>query len=222
MIYDILKTGSSGNCTIINKEIAIDIGVPMNMIMGSGYINTLKLVLLTHLHSDHFKKSTANRLHKIRPGLRFVCCSWMVQPLQDAGVGKNVIDVCALGLCFLYRNFIKIKPERIPHNVDNCCWHIWYGNDSLFYATDCSSLSMIKAENYRTYMIEANHSRAEIEARIAAKHAAGEFAYEEAAMRNHLSEEQALEWLAENMGPESRYAFLHQHVDEKKKREATA
>lgn len=211
MIYDILKTGSSGNCTIINKEIAIDLGVPMNMIMGSGYINSLKLVLLTHSHLDHFKKSTANRLHKIRPGLRFACCSWMVQLLQDAGVRKNVIDVCTPGLCLLYRNSIKIKPERIPHNVDNCCWHIWYGNDSLFYATDCSSLSMIKAENYGTYMIESNHTRAEIEARIAAKQAAGEFAYEVEAARNHLSREQAEKWLVENAGPQSQYIFLHQH-----------
>lgn len=166
--------------------------------------------------SDHFKKSAVAALAKNRPSLRFACCEWMVGPLLEAGVDKRVIDVLAPMIVIYYAGLGHFEAERIPHNVDNCCWHIWYGNDSLFYATDCSSLSMIKAENYRTYMIESNHRRAEIEARIAAKRAAGDFAYEEQAMHNHLSQEQALDWLAANMGPNSQYIFLHQHKERRK------
>ena len=41
----------------------------------------------------------------------------------------------------------------------------------------------------------------------------GEFSYEYRAAQNHLSQEQALDWLARNVGPNSRYEFLHQHKE---------
>jgi len=61
-------------------------------------------------------------------------------------------------------------------------------------------------------MIECNHREDEIRERIAAKEAAGEYAYEVEASRNHLSWEQAMSWLAEN-GPHSAFIPMHQHVD---------
>lgn len=48
MNYEIVSTGSNGNCVIINESIAIDIGVPFKRI--SPYAKNLKLVLLTHVH----------------------------------------------------------------------------------------------------------------------------------------------------------------------------
>lgn len=49
MEYEILATGSSGNCTIINHSIAIDMGIAYKKI--EPYVKDLKLVLLTHIHS---------------------------------------------------------------------------------------------------------------------------------------------------------------------------
>lgn len=135
---------------------------------------------------------------------------------------KRQIDVYDFGpdTEFMYVTLgIRVRPEKLPHNVPNCGYHIfnWTLDEKLFFATDCSSLDGIEAKNYGLYMIESNHKKAEIEARIAAKQAAGEFAYEEEAARNHLSEEQAMDWLAANMGPESRYVLLHQHQEKEKK-----
>ena len=48
MNYEVLATGSSGNCVIINESIAIDIGVPYKKIKP--YAKNLRLVLLTHVH----------------------------------------------------------------------------------------------------------------------------------------------------------------------------
>ena len=48
MNYEIIKTGSSGNCTILNGVIAIDMGVPFKDI--SRFARKLRLVLLTHVH----------------------------------------------------------------------------------------------------------------------------------------------------------------------------
>lgn len=221
MTYNIIATGSSGNAVLINDSILIDCGVSFKKL--EPYIKDLRLVLLTHIHGDHFKPSTVKALHKRRPGIRWGCCEWMVGPLLEAGVDKRVIDVLTLDKLQSYVTYgggmepqqMLIQVSEIPHNVRNCCYRLELppNGERLFYATDCSSLSGIYAEGFDYYLLESNHTRAEIEARIEAKRAAGEFAYEVEAARNHLSQEQALDWLAANMGPNSKYVFLHQHQE---------
>lgn len=49
MEYEILASGSSGNCVIINEIIAIDMGIPYRKLKD--YYKTIRLVLLTHVHS---------------------------------------------------------------------------------------------------------------------------------------------------------------------------
>lgn len=218
MTYDILATGSSGNAVIINGEILIDCGVPYKTLEKSGYVKDLKLVLLTHRHSDHFNPKTAGRLHSERPALRWGCCEWMVTPMLEAGVDQRVIDVCEPGLLSVYeKGHLCVKAEYLIHDVPNCGWKIHINNpinsdkESLFYATDTSTLESVSACGYNIYLIEANHTQSEISARIEDKLSRGEFAYEVRAAQNHLSQEQALDWLARNAGPNSRYMFLHQH-----------
>ena len=220
MTYNILATGSSGNAVIINDNILIDCGVPYKTIKP--FTGKIKLVLLTHKHNDHFKPSTVSTLHKQHPAIRFGCCEWMVKTLVDAGVNKRMIDVYEIfmgtGNDYLYPDGTLIKPTPTIHNVQNCAYSITIPRkrlvaESLFYATDVASLDGIIAKDYDFYLIEANHKQAEIERRIEEKRAAGEYAYEYEAMRNHLSEEQALEWLAKNAGPNSQYVFLHQHKE---------
>lgn len=216
MTYDILATGSSGNAVVINGEILIDCGVSMKTLRDSGYIKSLKLVLLTNEHGDHFNSRTVLALHKERPALRFGCCKWMVGHLLNAGIEKRSIHVYELDRLSVYGGF-AVKPAALPHDVQNCAYRIYlFGDATILYATDCASLDGIKAEGYDLYLIEANHSRAEIEYRIAEKQARGEFAYEARAARNHISQEQALDWLAKNAGMNSKYVFLHQHKEEPK------
>ena len=217
MTFNIISTGSTGNAVVINDAILIDCGVPYKRL--EPVVKGLKLILLTHVHSDHFRPKTAAALHRDRPSLRFGCCEWMVNPLLDAGVDKRVIDVMRPDVpgetshALIYRGLAVIRPEPLVHNVPNCGWHIHCGTESLFYATDTGTMDGIEAKGYDLYMIEANHTRAELEARRDAKIAAGEFSYEVEAARNHLSREQAEDFLYRQMGPNSKYVFLHQHID---------
>lgn len=215
MTYDILATGSSGNAVVINGEILIDCGVPMKKLRESGYIKSLKLVLLTHAHGDHFSTATVRALHKERPALRWACCEWMVPHLLEASLDDRVIVPQRPGETWHYPRVGSACAESIPHDVSNCCWHIFTKDGPIFYATDCSTLDAISAKDYTLYLLEANHTKAEIEARIADKLSRGEFAYEVRAAQNHLSQEQALDWLSRNAGPNSRYVFLHQHKEGK-------
>ena len=54
--YNIISTGSDGNATILEDFVLIDCGVPYKAL--EPYVPKLKLVLLTHIHSDHFQKRT--------------------------------------------------------------------------------------------------------------------------------------------------------------------
>ncbi len=211
MTCNIISTGSKGNAVVINDHILIDCGVPFKAL--EPVKKDLRLVLLTHIHGDHFNPRTVRALSKERPALRWGCCEWMVKPLLDAGVDKRQIDVLdpAIPAFEMYGNLCSIRPVMLTHNVPNCGYHILSNGERLFYATDTGTLDGIEARCYDLYMVEANHTRADLEARMEAKRAAGEFSYEWAAAQNHLSKEQAEEWLYQQMGPNSRYVFLHQH-----------
>lgn len=217
MTYDVIATGSSGNAVVINEKIMIDCGVPFSRIRP--HMKDLQLVLLTHIHGDHFNPRTVRALHRERPALRWGCCKWMVGPLLEAGVDKRVIDIYCpeLKVFEMYGYQIAIRPERLTHDVPNCGYHLFLTPGKLtrgsriFYATDTGTLEGVEAPGYDWYFIEANHTRAELEERARAKLDAGQFAYEIQAARNHLSREQAEEWLQHQMGPRSQYVFLHQH-----------
>ena len=213
MMYNIISTGSKGNAVVINDRILIDCGVPWKLL--EPHTKPLKLVLLTHEHGDHFVPSTVRRLHKERPMLRFGCCPWMVGHLLDAGVDKRVIDVYdpTIKAFLMYGGELSIRPELLTHNVPNCGYHIRMNGKRLFYATDTGTLDGIEAKGYDLYMVEANHTKADIAARAAEKQARGEYAYEFKAAENHLSREQTEDWLYQNMGPNSLYVFLHGHEE---------
>ena len=211
MNYEIIATGSSGNATVIEGKILIDCGVQYRELLY--YTLDLELVLLTHEHGDHFNESAVRRLARNRPALRWACCEWMVDRLLQAGVSKYAIDVMEPGKGYLYGGLATVRPEKLTHNVPNCGWHIRIGNERLFYATDTGTLEGVEAKGYDLYMVEANHSRAELESRIADKEARGEYAYEIRAAENHLSFEQAIDWFAENGGPKSLWIPMHGHID---------
>lgn len=213
MTFNIISTGSKGNAVVINNHIMVDCGVPYSKLREVR--KDLKIVLLTHRHGDHFNKKTVARLHQDRPTLRFACCDWMVPLLLDAGVDKRVIDVAGNGsklpmLC--YKNIASVMAEPLVHDVPNCGWHI-HADKSCFYATDTGTLSHVTAKGYDYYLIEANHTEDDIKQRIYNKKKSGEYCYESRAAENHLSQEQAESWLAENMGAASEFIFLHQHEE---------
>lgn len=208
MKYKILNSGSDGNCTIINDIIAIDMGVGYKKL--TSYIKTIQLVLLTHIHSDHFNKATIKRLAQNRPTLRFGCCKWLVQDLIDCGVNKRNIDVYDIGTSYNYKLF-KLIPVKLYHDVPNCGYRLFMDNEKLIYATDTYTLDGIKAIGYDYYLIEGNYQdEEELSSRAINTY------YESRVKKTHLSKEYASNWLLENMGLNSVFVWLHEHKNGEK------
>lgn len=212
MTFNVIGTGSRGNAVVIDDVILVDCGVSWKKL--ATYTHNLKVVLLTHWHSDHFNERTVKRLAFERPGLRWFCCEWMSGYAIKAGVRPAMIHLLHERV-FTAKDDIIVQPVFLLHDVPNCGFKIWHGTgnaqESLFYATDTGTLDGIDAKGFDYYLIEANHTEAEIEQRYKEKMEHGEYAYEVKAAANHLSREQALNWLAQNAGPRSEYMFLHQH-----------
>ena len=208
MNYKIISTGSQGNAVVVDEIILIDCGVSFKALKD--VYKKLQIVLLTHIHADHFKRSTIKRLAKERPALRFGCCEWLANELVEAGVSWRNIDVFEIGKVYDYEVF-KVSPVKLYHNVQNCGYRIFANGEKGIYATDTGHLQGITAKDYDLYMIEANYTDEDLQERINAKLEAGEYCYELNVANRHLSHEQASEWLMDNMGKKSEYVFLHAH-----------
>ena len=209
--YEIINSGSNGNAVVVNETVLIDCGVPFKWLRN--HYQKLKLVLLTHIHGDHFNKSTIRRLSQERPTLRFACCRWLVKELVELGINKSNIDVVEFKVQYNY-GICEIIAFRLCHNVPNCGYKVLFptgnGYKKMIYATDTANMSGVHAKNYDLYLIEANHREDEIKQRIDDKKADGVFAYETQAIHNHLSEEKANDFIYRNVGANSVYVYLHQ------------
>ena len=222
MNYKIIATGSSGNAVLINDNILVDIGVPFKKI--EPYADQIKVVLIDHVHSDHFKPSTIRTLHQLHPSIRWITSEDVAKELYKI-VDPLMIDIVyplanPFGTGLTYFGLAKnarsatISAFPVRHNVPNIGFKIKLGDERVFYATDCGDLEGIEAKDFDLYLIEANYKTADIINRAAAKLESGAYTYEMEVIKNHLSEEQATSWLVENVGPRSVYQFLHQHREE--------
>jgi phosphoribosyl 1,2-cyclic phosphodiesterase len=210
MNYNIISTGSQGNAIVLNNIILLDCGVPFRSLKD--IYKDLKIVLLTHIHGDHFNKTTIRKLAAERPTLRFACCKWLTAELLECGVSVHNIDVLEIGRIYDYSAF-KVSPVKLYHDVDNAGWRVFMNAEKAIYMTDTVTLEGITAKNYDLYLVEANYITEELEERIRSKEAAGEYVYEYRVRNVHLSKEKADEWLLDNIGENSEAIYIHQHIE---------
>lgn len=207
---EVLATGSKGNAVIVGKSIMIDCGIAYKDV--EAHVDALRLVLLTHIHTDHFLPSTIRRLANERPLLRFGACKWLIRPLVEAGVKKQQIDVLDLWQTYDYGLF-KICPIPLVHDVPNCGYKIHFPGGKAIYATDTANLNGIEAKDYDLYLIEGNYGEEEIRQRIKEKLLNGQYVYEKRVINTHLSREQAADFIAKNCGARGQYVYLHTHAE---------
>ena len=208
--YHVISTGSKGNAVLIHGIVLIDCGVPYKKI--EPFLHQIKLILLTHIHGDHFKETTIRRIAAERPSIRFSCGRWLVDSLIKSGVPERQIDVLEMDYQYDY-GVVTVIPVRLTHDVPNCGYKLHFCDGKVFYATDTNNLNGIVAKNYDLYLVESNYTDEEIQSRIDSKKENGQYAYEYNVLRNHLSKAKCDDFIYRNIGPNGMYVYLHEHED---------
>lgn len=202
-MFEVISSGSSGNCIRYHKTILVDVGVPYSLIKP--FVNELQLILFTHEHKDHINITTVKKLAFERPTLRFGCCEWMIPLLHGI---KNV-DVYRIGEVYNYGQF-SVSPVKLYHDVDNCGYRIFKGETKIFHATDTSTLEGITAKNYDLYSIESNYNEDTVFDSIREKEYFGQYAYQRGSVNSHLSEQQTRDFIFKNRKESSEVLRLHE------------
>lgn len=206
--HNVIASGSTGNCVVYHSRIAVDMGVPYSKIEPLKY--QLQLVLLSHAHADHLNMQTVVRLSKERPTLRFACGEWMLEHLQ----GIRNVDVLEAGKEYEYRGehgtSFSVMPVALYHDVKNFGYRIFKDGYKILHCTDTCTLEGISARGYDLYALEHSYDQETINQIIAAKEAAGQYAYEKGAINSHLSEQQARQFIFNNAGENYEVVRLHE------------
>lgn len=202
-IAKVISSGSEGNAVIYNNAIMVDCGVSLKAL--EAVKRSLKIVLLTHKHSDHLKIRTLQRLQAERPALRVACGDFLLEELPCI---KN-IDVLQVGKIYDYGAF-KVSPVKLYHDVPNFGWRIFLPNgQKIFHATDTVHLEGISAKGYDLYAIEHNYCEEYIQQAIEEARANGEYTHAYGSIKTHLSIQQARAFIDKNRKESSEVLELH-------------
>ena len=202
-IAKVISSGSEGNAVIYNNAIMVDCGVSFKALQEVK--RSLKIVLLTHKHSDHLKIRTLQRLQAERPTLRVACGDFLLEELPCI---KN-IDVLQVGKIYDYGAF-KVSPIKLYHDVPNFGWRIFLPNgQKIFHATDTVHLEGISAKGYDLYAIEHNYCEEYIQQAIEEARANGEYTHAYGSIKTHLSIQQARAFIDKNRKESSEVLELH-------------
>lgn len=208
-IINVISSSSSGNCYIYNQDLMLDVGVSFSKIKE--YLKDIKLLCLTHEHTDHLRKKTIQKLIYERPTIKIVCGEWLVEKLINLEIPKKNIIVLKLNKKYDFGKYIiEIFPAE--HDVGNCGYKITIkkNNYKIFHVTDVSNLDKIEAKNYNWYSIEANYMKDMLDEHLKNCNDEGTLYYLERVSKTHLSYEQANSFLIDNMGENSEYIYVHE------------
>lgn len=196
-VHKVLQSNSKGNAILyFDNTLLLDIGVPYQMI--EPYVNDIKYVFISHIHTDHFNKSAVKRLANEKPLIKFIVGNYLYQELLDLGIAPHRVVIVKPNTKYRLLKHFSISPIPLYHNVDNMGLKMEYRGIRLIHATDTNTLEHIEAKNYDYYMVEENYDEemAILYQRRMTKKRAHDYTLN--SVENHLSK-QALElWLLKN------------------------
>jgi ribonuclease BN (tRNA processing enzyme) len=152
MKYEIISTGSKGNCIVIN-DIMIDCGVAFNKIKKHLY--NVKYLLITHTHSDHLNLNTITKINELFPTIKTIG-NYEVHQVYNVNIIANA------GFDIELDDY-TITPFELVHDVEcyGFCWS--YEGKEIIYATDTSTMDNAPKRKYDYFFIESNHDEAKLE-----------------------------------------------------------
>jgi phosphoribosyl 1,2-cyclic phosphodiesterase len=192
----IIASGSTGNAVLYFGKVLVDCGVPFAKIKP--FLPGVKLILISHVHKDHFNEKTLQRI-------RFDCPHIEIfNAAQRIRGGETSVRRFAIGN-------IKFAVFPLYHDVPNYGFCIEYMGKKIFHATDTACLDGITAKGYDYYCIEANYDEDVAKEVIAFKLSHSCFAHEIGSINSHLSIQQCEAFFDANRGRNSVLIKLHEN-----------
>lgn len=209
MNYEIINSGSDGNCIIINGNFMIDCGVSYKRIKS--ILKNIRLIFVSHSHSDHLNKKTIKQIAYNFPTIKFVVGSTdLVNTLvEHSNVNKKNIYALPSNKWFDL-GMLKVKLEQLQHDVPNHLIKFQIGAKKGVYIVDTNSVKNIKAKDYDLFLIEANYKKEILEKHKQEKNDNDEYNHLYRVENTHLSFEEANDFLIENMKGDSQFEYIHQ------------
>lgn len=209
MKYEVIESGSSGNCIIINGNFMIDCGVSYKRIKS--ILKNIKLIFISHIHQDHLNKKTIKQIAYNFPTIKFVVGSTdIVNTLvEHSNVNKKNIYALPSNKWFDL-GMLKVKLEQLEHDVPNHLIKFQIGAKKGVYIVDTNSVKHIKAKDYDLFLIEANYKKEILEKHKQEKNENDEYNHLYRVENTHLSFEEANDFLIENMKSDSQFEYIHQ------------
>lgn len=161
--------------------------------------------------SDHLLQSTIKMIAYNYPNIKYICGSTDIIDILVNNCNVNKKNIYYLKENKKYDlGMFKCKLESVYHDVPNHLIKINLKDKKILYVVDTASLENIEAKNYDFYFIEANYDEELLKQHMEEIDETGEFDYLHRVKYTHLSKQQAINFLVENMGEKSEYCFIHQ------------
>lgn len=212
--YNVVSSSSSGNCVIINHNIMIDCGLSYKVI--EEYASKIELLIITHIHGDHFKKSTIQNLIKKKPKLHIICNEEIA--LQLKGGNKYIVTNEGIGNVFNFElktgDKIDIQSFKLYHDVETYGFTLYItdlldNKTKIFYATDTATLEGISAKDCDLYFLETNYCEEKIMEQSKIKQSLGQYDDTQRVIDTHLSRQEAESFFVHNKKENSEMIPLH-------------
>lgn len=208
MKYNVLGSSSKGNSIIVEDFLLLDCGVSYKKLKP--YLSKIKLIFISHEHSDHLNEKTIKQIAYNYPTIKFITgCPKVVEKIYIQGIHPNNIYILQDGIEYNL-GAIKVKLDYLYHDVDNYALHWEYKDKKGLYAVDTCRIDQIEAKNYDLYLIEANYKEELLEYHKQNCTDDNQLFYLNRVDSTHLSWEKANDFLINNMGDNSEYQYIHQ------------
>lgn len=150
--YDIIASGSSGNCVVI-ENIMIDCGIPYTQLKD--YLYDVDYLIITHIHGDHLKESTFKSIKKYFPNITTIA-NWQVSQRLSGEIDIVIDQGDALEVGeYTFEAFEAI------HDVVNSgyCWQVEKDDETydIIYCTDSTDYRYAPDRKYDYMFIESNY-----------------------------------------------------------------
>jgi Cft2 family RNA processing exonuclease len=153
MNFEVISSGSKGNCVIIGDDVMVDIGIPFAQIKEHLY--NIKYLLITHTHSDHLKTHSFMTMKKLFPRIKTIGNYEVAQVVPVDFIANSGFEIETKDYTFM--------PFNCIHDVVTFGYTWQKGENNIIYATDTTTLEFAPEGPYDYLFLESNHDEKKLE-----------------------------------------------------------